>query len=468
MVAGLLCGLAAVPGRKMDDKSVPGYPAGPDVVIDFARSAGKFKPLNGVNGGPFHYASQQIPIEGYHARAGFTSTRLHDANWPHPDAVDINTIFPLFNADADDPANYAFAKTDDYLLPIVRNGSAIIYRLGVSIEHKTRYFIDPPRNYEKWAKICVNIIRHYNEGWANGHHYNIKYWEIWNEPEGKAMWLGTTAQYLQLYGVTARAIKAHDPSLKVGGPASTGALSPLMKPFLAYCHDNSLPLDFCSWHLYSYRVADYVRNTGIVRNMLDEYGFTNTQSFLDEWHFIPAWSALSPKDSLDTSVEKSFAATIAGEGAAFSAAVLMQLQDHPVDVMNFYCADYSPWSMFDVFGVPGKVYFAFLAYHQLTQLPERIICTKAAADSTLTVAASRSANRNEAAVLISNVGKTARSFSAALRNIYGSGKIKLEMYTVDETHQLSLTDHRELSDPSLLTLNLAPESVSLVKLVRSK
>lgn len=436
------------------------------MTIDFGQPLGAFKPLNGVNGGPFNYASQQVPIEGYHAAAGFTSTRLHDASWPHPDAVDINTIFPLFNADADDSANYIFAKTDDYLLPLVRNGSAIIYRLGVSIEHKTQYFIQPPRDYDKWAKICVNIIRHYNEGWANGYHYNIRYWEIWNEPEGKAMWLGTTEQYLKLYEVTSRAIRAHDPSLKIGGPASTGAQSAIMKPFVEYCRSKDLPMDFCSWHLYSDRVGDYVRNTHIVRRLLDEHGFNNTQSFLDEWHFIPSWAKLSPKDSLDTAVEKAFASTITGKGAAFSAAVLMQLQDCPVDVTNFYCADYSPWSMFDVFGVPGKVYFAFKAYHELTQLPERVSCTWEA-DSTITAAASRSTDRNNAALLVSNTGTKVRTLSAALRHFNDGGKIAVDLFLVDDRHQLSLSGHRELNASALLTLQLPATSVTLVKLSRS-
>ena len=27
-------------------------------------------------------------------------------------------------------------------------------------------------------------VRHYNRGWANGHEWGIRYWEIWNEPDG--------------------------------------------------------------------------------------------------------------------------------------------------------------------------------------------------------------------------------------------------------------------------------------------
>ena len=59
----------------------------------------------------------------------------------------------------------------------------------------------PPADAAKWAAICVGIIRHYNEGWANGFHHGIRYWEIWNEPENRpAMWTGTDEDYLALRG----------------------------------------------------------------------------------------------------------------------------------------------------------------------------------------------------------------------------------------------------------------------------
>ena len=70
----------------------------------------------------------------------------------------------------------------------------------------------------------MNVIKHYNSGWANGYHYNIKYWEIWNEPDGRRdFWTGTPEQYYKLYEITAKAIKNYDPNVKVGGPAMARA-----------------------------------------------------------------------------------------------------------------------------------------------------------------------------------------------------------------------------------------------------
>jgi hypothetical protein len=435
-----------------------------DVTIDFNKVLGNFKPLNGVNGGPFRYGSYQTPIEGYHAAAGFSYTRLHDCNWPHPDVVDINTIFPIFDSDPDDPKNYYFEKTDDYIAAIIKNKSEIIYRLGVSIEHFTHYYIHPPKDYDKWARICLHIIRHYNEGWDNGFHYNIKYWEVWNEPEGKAMWSGTSTQYFNLYETTSKAIKAYNPELKVGGPAATGIKSSLVKPFLAYCRDRSLPLDFFSWHIYTDKPENIARDARTARELLDEYGYKNTENFVDEWHYIVSWPTRS-NDKI--TVREAFAKTDGPEGAVFAASVLMLLQDTPIDVAAFYSADYSPWSMFDPFGIPSKVYYAFKAFNQLTQASKRVACEKYTQDSTITIAAALAEDRKTASCLISNSSPDPVSYHIGLQQLPGSGKVHAEVYQVDEFSNLELKEQKELNaGDSILQIELPRVSVSLVKLIR--
>jgi hypothetical protein len=163
-----------------------------NIQVDFGTGIGTLKALNGVNGGPRTVGRHSGDLVTLHKEAGFPSVRLHDCNWPHPDVVDIPTIFPLFHLDADDPKNYQFAKTDAYIKPIIENGASILFRMGVSIEHKApRFHVAPPEDFEKWTKICVNILRHYNDGWADGFHYNIRHVEIWNEIATNEMWSGT-------------------------------------------------------------------------------------------------------------------------------------------------------------------------------------------------------------------------------------------------------------------------------------
>lgn len=145
--------------------------------------------------------------------------------------VDIPNLFRDFDADPEDPAAYDFTFTDMLLEALVQSGAEPFFRLGVTIENQAcikSYRIDPPKDTLKWAKICEGIIRHYTQGWANGYHYNIRYWEIWNEPDNyenintNQMWHGTKEQYFALYAVASRYLKEKFPHLKIGGYASCG------------------------------------------------------------------------------------------------------------------------------------------------------------------------------------------------------------------------------------------------------
>ena len=188
--------------------------------IDASRPSGVIRALHGVNTGPIH-SQGLIDLSDRYREIGVPLTRLHDCHWPVADAVDIHTLFPDFKADPARIESYDFRRTDDYIQSIVSVGSGIVFRLGENIEHtKRKYYVHPPADAEKWAAICVGIVRHYNEGWGNGFHHNIRYWEIWNEPENRpTMWTGTDEQYLHLYVAAAKAIKQEMPGVCVGGPA---------------------------------------------------------------------------------------------------------------------------------------------------------------------------------------------------------------------------------------------------------
>ena len=82
------------------------------ISFDLTKRVGKFKPLNAVNGGPWHkrHANDQwrSNMDDY-KRARIPYTRNHDSNlagsvYGGPYAVDITAIFPRLDAVADDPA----------------------------------------------------------------------------------------------------------------------------------------------------------------------------------------------------------------------------------------------------------------------------------------------------------------------------------------------------------------------------
>jgi hypothetical protein len=452
----------------------------PNVVVDFAKSAGKIRALHGVNNGPVSWGGS-ADLTNYHKEAGFPSARLHDCHYAGANVVDIHFIFPIFDADADDPKYYRFAETDAYLAAMVNLGEQITYRLGESIECRSRaysdggFYVHPPKDFAKWTKICVNIIRHCNEGWANGHHYNIKHWEIWNEPEENniGMWVGTQQQYFELYETAAKGIKAHDPSLKVGGSVVWMG-SPLFRPFLAYCRDRKLPLDFLSWHSYPDQPQNLAGDAVTARKVLDEYGFRNAESRVTEWH--PMWYKWSgdidcnelgnPNPQKYATMREKFDLMRGPKAAAFVASALMLVQDGPLDMANYYTADTNPWSMFDSFGVPGRVYYAFVAFNQLTKTPNRVACEpQGAPRPDITMCAGLSNDHTTASILISNYGPTESRLAIGLPNLPFSGRVQAETLAVDATHEFTRIGVAALEPgKARLTLSIPGYAVQFVRL----
>ena len=284
------------------------------ITVDFEKYVGKVKPFHSINNAPligtnpfmFHYLKD----------AGVPYSRLHDTGgiYGMNRYVDIENIFRDFNADPENPESYDFAFTDWLLEEITKQGTEPFFRLGASIEndHKIKaYRIFPPKDNLKWAKICEGIIKHYNHGWANGYHYDIRYYEIWNEPdnepviEDNPMWKGTKEQYFELYETASNYLKEKFPYIKIGGYASCGFyalyeekvakeahVSARKEYFIEFFHDflqyisseeHKSPLDFFSWHSYDI----YTKNCNsalYVRENLDNYGFTETESILNEWN----------------------------------------------------------------------------------------------------------------------------------------------------------------------------------------
>jgi hypothetical protein len=450
-----------------------------NAVVDFAKPAGKIRALHGVNNGPVSWGAA-TDLTNYHKEAGFPSARLHDCHYAWANVVDIHFIFPIFDADADDPKYYRFAETDAYLDPIVKNGEQITYRLGESIECRSRFYSDggfyvhPPKDFAKWTKICINIIRHYNEGWANGRHYNIKHWEIWNEPEENniGMWVGTQQQYCELYETAARGIKRHDPSLKVGG-SLVWVGSPFFRPFLAYCRDRKVPLDFVSWHSYPNQPEGLAGDAVTARKVFDQYGFKNIESRLTEWH--PMWYKFdgndigsnemgNPTPQKYVAMREKFDLMRGPKAAAFVASALMLLQDTPLDMANYYTADTNPWGMFDMFGVPGRVYYAFVAFNQLTKTPQRVACAVQNGPG-ITLCGGLSDDRKTASILVSNYSETPRNLAIRLENLPLSRPVQVETFAVDAQHEFAALGKTSLPpNPPTITVAIPGNGVRLLRL----
>jgi len=107
--------------------------------------------------------------------------------------------------------------------------------------------VTPPKDYNQWATLITKLISHWVERYGVE---EVRKWffEVWNEPNLKAFWPSTQAEYFKLYRYTSQAIKKVDDQLHVGGPAT--AKDEWIPEFLHYCEKHELPVDFVSTHHY--------------------------------------------------------------------------------------------------------------------------------------------------------------------------------------------------------------------------
>ncbi len=345
------------------------------LTIDYSQTTGPIKAMNAANNGPvymlaFPDAEERLNnLEAYRA-ANIPYARTHDASfcpeYGEEHTVDTNCIFTDFDADPEDPAAYDFHCTDYYLRTMLLAGTKPFYRLGCKIEGllTKHYAAHPPKDFQKWAVICEHIIAHYNEGWADGFHMDIEYWEIWNEPNSAGNWTGTMEQYYDLYATAAGHLKTRFPHIKIGGPASCCYDENLLRDFLLYMRERQIPVDFCSWHSYAKNIADVTSEIYRGRALLDSLGYMETETNIGEWNYAYGWGG--SRSAISREVIQST------KGAAFTAAYMAACQYTPVDMLMYY--DLRPhangWNgaFDDIRYKPRKGYYPLKAWGELRKL----------------------------------------------------------------------------------------------------
>ena len=352
------------------------------LIFNLEEKQGKFKILNATNGGPWHKRHAQDQwrsnFEEY-KEARIPYSRNHDSGvvgiYGGPFSHDITRIFPNFDADVNDPESYDFACTDESILVTLEAGTETFFRLGQTIEHHIKkHGTLPPKDFHKWAEICEHIIRHYNYGWADGFNLNIKYWEIWNEPDldpddasNKRTWGGTKAQFFDMYEIAAKHLKNCFPELKIGGPA-LARLEDWADDFLCEMSKRNVPIDFFSWHIYCTEPEAMAGKAKRIKNMLTEHGYENAESILNEWNYVKNW-----RDKFKYTIQ-----TIHGiKGAAFVMACISEMQkSNDVDMLMYY--DTRPTAFCGAFDFytyePLKGYYPLMWYGKFYDMESYIKC----------------------------------------------------------------------------------------------
>ncbi len=409
-------------------------------------ASNKIRPLHGVNCAPHGKASgtNQPLTKKIFEYCGIPHSRTHDCMGSYGGCyyIDVPNIFRDFDADENNPENYDFHYSDEYIKSIVNSGAQIIYRLGVTIEWGTKqYTSHPPKDFAKWARICEHIIMHYNKGWCNGYNFNIEYWEIWNEPENPPMWTGTREQFYELYKVSSIYLKEKFPEIKIGGYGSCGfyavfrdGLSDFYKSFIPYfedflimCKENNCPLDFYTWHIYTGNISEIEKSQHFVKELLDKYGFAKTESHLNEWNYGGEGQGF---DKLATMV-----------GASFCASALICMQECGIDLSQYYCLNrLSSYNGFIELRTAEftPVIHVFAAFNKLFNASNEVLCVKSSDAPDILCAG----NEIATTLLISNYKKNNTDFVLDL-SMYAGKQINL--YKLSEANGFEAVAEQKIS-----------------------
>lgn len=290
-------------------------------------------------------ADWQAQLTRCHREVGFRHVRFHGLL-----SDDMGTLicqnekllYSFFNAD----------QIIDFLLSIgmrpfvelsfmpatLASGSQTVFRY--------RGNVTPPRDFAQWATLIDKLVRH----WVD--RYGVRevqrwYFEVWNEPNLKDFWTGSQDEYFTLYRRTAEAIKAIDPSLRVGGPAT--AQNAWIPDFVAFCQKHDLPPDFVTTHYYptdafgkigadtETQLANAPRDVMLERVMEARTEAGERPLYYTEWNV-----SSNPRDPLH---DLAFA-------AAYVARILMNVSE--------LVQGYSFWTFSDIF---AENYFPSVPFH---------------------------------------------------------------------------------------------------------
>ena len=270
--------------------------------------------------------------------------------------------------DPENPADYFWHEADSVISFIKNNNFDIFFRIGVSYPNPNTPPLppyDPPcnsnadkLNFSKFASLCKHIIKHYNNGWDNGHNDSITYWEVWNEPGGK-FWDGTILQFYKMYAAVADSIKSYTPYCKIGAPGavpstSIGAQPNYRENFIAYCSQNSLPLDFYSWHLYGYKNPYGIKEIAdSIQTLLDINGYPQAENIISEIN-----NKLN--SSLDT-------LALSPYGAAYYLSTILTAQESSVDKLFWYPSCVGIKNMTTSDTMRSRVYYGMTCFHTLQE-----------------------------------------------------------------------------------------------------
>lgn len=275
-------GTEAETKRTQKKKELP-RPQRATVKVDLSMPLGKVKAVHGMCNGP---VSPWLDISHLFGEIGVPLVRVGDRdNIMGIFCLPVQKIFPDIYADPQDPENYDFSYSDRCIEAAHRSGAKIIYRFDVPPKMTGESSPSPDEIEERykmldiWARVCVNVIKHYNDGWANGSSFGIGYFEIQLDADSDVTW------GFEIYKKFSDYIKVYDSGIKVGG-IGLDAHNSSSKEFLRLCKKKHTVPDFVTVTSFASSPDELVDGLKTTVGVLKNLGFDNTEVILAEWNYI--------------------------------------------------------------------------------------------------------------------------------------------------------------------------------------
>jgi xylan 1,4-beta-xylosidase len=197
-------------------------------------------------------ADWQRQLERVHRDCGFEYIRFHGL---------LTDDMGVYTEDRTGTPHHNFRYVDELYDAIRRIGMRPFVEIGFMPEalasgKETIFWwrgnVTLPKSWERWEGLVDDLVRHWIARYG-ADEVRRWYFEIWNEPDLAGFFAVPDERrqelYFDLYRRTAGVIKAVDPALRVGGPATSGGR--WIDETLAFAHRTGTPLDFLSFHQYA-------------------------------------------------------------------------------------------------------------------------------------------------------------------------------------------------------------------------
>ena len=410
------------------------------VEVDVQRVEGPFNTLSGAQGTPLAFVEQ------------FKACRVARVRFPQdcaPNSMTLGGLFPDENADPRQVASYRFKRIDPHIEAARQAGCEILwqssYDVGGSDSWKgINLGGRAPTDMRRWCTVVRRCLEHFNNGWARGFDYAVRYVEFVNEPTGLGGFVGARRKdLLPAFIAFLQMVEDYNrdhpqtPVTPVGpgiplGMEDWSTFEPGYREMLKSLKKHKQALPVFSYHSYGKDSSPpaKVRLARAHRKLLDQAGFSRTKLWNTEWQGTThVKDLLGVKRSL---FKRSYSAEeIARSQTALATyAIASKLRYQGLlDGSFYYLATRRAWPRWRAMVIgerrmaAGRArYFATtrppaqLAKHELVlaRLADRtgLLCktTVTPADGTATAAVCRSRSGDELAFILCNLSPSVQDF----------------------------------------------------------